>query len=293
MNLTNITSIKALLSSHGLTLKKNLGQNFLINEHILEKIVATADIKPDDTILEIGAGIGTLTCKLAEKTSNVIAVEKDFTLIPLLRETLKEKQLQERVIILENDALRIDPPNTSYKIVANIPYLITSPLINHFLKDVTLRHSKGDIMPARPPLLMTLMVQKEVAEKITAREGKLNMLALNIQTFSDVKMLFHVKAGNFYPQPKVDSAVIQIKPLALPRVTCDLLNYFKIISAGFQSKRKNLANALSHNLSIPKETTENWIRSCQINPGARAETLTFQEWEKLTLYTSTRPASKE
>ncbi|MBI2453398.1 ribosomal RNA small subunit methyltransferase A [Candidatus Peregrinibacteria bacterium] len=253
--------------------KKSLGQHFLINKNIIEKIVLEADIKSSDTIIEIGPGLGALTIKLAEKGGEIIAIEKDRRFIPLLKKTFKPFK---NVEIIEGDALKFFPKIKNYKIVANIPYYITSPLLKHYLLDPFIK------MEYAAPKLLLLLVQKEVAEKICAKEGKLNVLALNVQTFAKAKIIGIVKAGNFSPKPLVDSAIIKIAVYNKPLVRGDLKKYFDCIHAGFQSKRKNLLNALSHNLKKDKNEIGKILKDAKIDSTRRAETLTIKEWANLT-----------
>lgn len=235
--------------------KKHLGQNFLKSYSVLQKIIAAADLNKDDHVIEIGPGQGFLTEALLEKAGKVTAIEKDHDLIEPLQEKFPDLDL------IEGDALKFSPPETPYKVVANIPYYITSPLINHFLKDT----------PHHPEFLV-LMTQKEVANKAAAKPGKLNVLALNIQTFGNIKKICKVPASAFSPQPKVESAVIKITPHKEPLVPEKILpTYFKLISNAFSQKRKMLGNTLG------KETCE----KAGIDPMKRPQHLTIQEWAQL------------
>lgn len=235
--------------------KKHLGQNFLINKSTLQKIIATADLTDQDHVIEIGPGKGFLTKKLLEKAGKVTAIEKDPDLIPFLKENFPKLNL------IQGDALKFSPPSAPYKIVANIPYYITSPLINHFLKDTSHR-----------PELLVLMTQKEVANKAIAKPGKLSVLALNIQTFAEIKRVCRVPASHFNPQPKVNSAVIKITPYKEPLVPEKLLpTYFKLISLAFSQKRKMLGNTLG------KELCE----KAGIDPALRPQMLSIEDWKKI------------
>ena len=234
--------------------KKHLGQNFLHSTGTLHKIIQAAELTDSDHVVEVGPGKGFLTEKLLEKAGSVTAIEKDSDLIPLLQNKFPNLDL------IEGDALKFSPPK-KYKLVANIPYYITSPLINHFLKDQESR-----------PELIVLMTQKEVAEKATAKPGKLSVLALNIQTFGEIKHVCKVPAGNFSPAPKVDSAVIKITPFASPLVPAELLPiYFKLIETAFTQKRKMIRN------TVPKEALE----KAGIDPTLRPQMLTIENWTKL------------
>jgi len=234
--------------------KKHLGQNFLNNKLTLQKIITAADLTDRDHIIEVGPGKGFLTKKLLEKAKKVTAIEKDSDLIPILEEKFPKLNL------IHEDALTFKPPK-KYKLVANIPYYITSPLINHFLKN-----------QKNKPELMVLMVQKEVATKALAKPGDLSVLALNIQTFAEVKKVTRVPASHFSPKPKVDSAVIKITPYKKPLVPDKLLPaYFQLISDAFSQKRKMIRSTL------PKEI----IEKTGIDPTSRPQELTIENWKEL------------
>lgn len=236
---TKIGEIKKILGEQ--KAKKNFGQNFLTNPGVLQKMIEAAELDKNDTVVEIGPGLGTLTIALAAVAGKIIAVEKDKNLIPILQENLKHFT---NVSLIEMDALNFNPPQKKYKIVANIPYNITSPLIDHFIRDQYMtQYNKYRCNIAIPSMLL-LMVQYEVAKKITAMPPDMNVLALHVQTFANIKYLFKVSKGSFYPSPKVDSAVIKITPLLKPRVNCDLKIYFDAIHRAFSQKRKQLKRSL-------------------------------------------------
>src|SRR3989344_5972122 len=222
------------------TPKKSLGQNFLVNPHILDKIISAAEISKDDVILEVGPGTGNLTKKLAEKAKKVIAIEKDHRLIEPLKQTFKNHS---NVEIMRGDILDtktdfvLQSPSLSdkYKIVANIPYYITSNLLR-------------TIFEAWPkPKLIVLTVQKEVAKRIVAKPPDMNLLALSVQFYSEPKIISYISRGSFRPMPKVDSAIIKLTPrnnehgaMNTADAHCSLLtdHFFKLIRAGFSGKRK-------------------------------------------------------
>ncbi len=246
-----------LLEKYRLHPNKALGQNFLLDENVLDKIVEAAEVNKDDTIIEVGPGLGVLTRKLAEKAKHVIALELDRGMVVLLE---RENELLKNVQFLHQDALKYDPPSdTDYKLVANIPYYITSPLISHFL------------MAENRPKKIVVLIQKEVAEKICAPEGKLNVIALHVQMFGKPRIVTKVKPGSFFPAPKVDSAVLEIDVYDKP-VVDDYMKLYKIIHRAFSQKRKKLTNTLPE---IKDKLIELELGSL------RPERLTLEDWEKL------------
>ncbi|GAG55517.1 unnamed protein product [marine sediment metagenome] len=281
MDLTSIKTIKEILKKQGIQPSKRLGQNFLINKKVLFKIISSADITKKDIILEIGPGLGTLTLEIAKKAKKVITVEKDPKMIEILKETLKNFK---NVKIIQGDILKYNFQSIfnfqfskKYKIVANLPYYIVSPVIRKFLES------------KYPPKEMFLMVQKEVAQRICAKPPKMSILAVAVQFYAEPKILFKGSKGSFWPQPKVDSAFLKIKPFSKPKeVNPDL--FFKIVKAGFSHPRKQLANNLSkglalsppNGLKLDKEQIKTLLLDIGIEPSIRAEVLTIDNWIKLT-----------
>lgn len=269
MELTSLNTIKNLLAKYDTRPSKGLGQNFLIDKNVLQKIITCADIKPTDIVLEVGPGIGTLTQELAKKAKKVIAVEKDDTMIEVLKETLKnltnvEVENCDILEFIENWKLKIK----NYKVIANIPYYLTSPLIRKLLE------------AENKPDFMVLMVQKEVAQRICAKIGDMNLLAVSVQFYATPKIISFVKKGCFYPSPKIDSAIIKITPTKKPAINPE--EFFKVVKAGFSHPRKQLLNNFSTTLDIEKEKITKWLLKNNIKPTQRAETLSIQNWESLT-----------
>ena len=263
-------NIRSLLNQYGLKPSKGLGQNFLTDEIILEEIVSKAAISPMNTVLEIGPGLGSLTRHLALIAKMVIAVELDRKLIPPLREILKSYK---NVQLVQGDILRKNPGDLikkgKYQVVANIPYYITSNVIRHLLE--------SDIRPER----IVITVQKEIAERICS-EKKASLLSISIRVFGEPSILMHIPAKAFYPKPKVDSAVIQIKLSEDAYITSNELDdFFRIVKAGFGQKRKTLRNSLSSGLHLSKDDIEFILTSAGIDPRRRAETLDLNEWKTL------------
>lgn len=278
MNLTSKNVIKSLLNKYRTRPFKGWGQNFLIDKSILRKIVESAHLQPDDIILEIGPGIGTLTRELAKRVKKVIAIEKDKKMVEILKETLKDFG---NVKIFQGDILKSKIQylisNIQYKVVANLPYYIVSPVTRKFLEKVEVK-----------PRYMILMVQKEVAQRICARPPEMSLLAVSVQFYSKPEILFYVPKNSFWPQPKVDGATIKIVPNS-PLVFSTIVKnaskkslFFRIVKAGFSQPRKQIANNLSKMLKLDKEEIKQWLLKNKIEPSQRAETLSIEDWIKLT-----------
>ncbi|MBZ9578244.1 ribosomal RNA small subunit methyltransferase A [Patescibacteria group bacterium] len=272
MDLTLKKVVKYLLKKYGAYPSKRFGQNFLIDKSALKKIVESANLHLKDIVLEIGPGIGTLTKEIAKKVKRVIAIEKDKKMIEILKETLNDFK---NVKIIQEDILKIDPKyyilNTKhYKIVANLPYYIVSPVIRKFLE------SKN------PPEFMILMVQKEVAQRICSKPPKMSLLAVSVQFHAKPKIISFVLKKSFWPQPKVDGAIIELSKIRSQKSKIFTDLFFKIVKAGFSQPRKQLANNLSKGLELDKERIKKWLLKNKIKPTQRAETLSVQDWIKLT-----------
>jgi len=262
----------ALLREYGLRPKKKLGQNFLQDPAILDKIVSIADVTEKDTVLEIGPGLGSLTRHLAAAAKEVLAVEIDGEMIPPLKASLSGYA---NATIIQGDMLQTTPSEIikvpEYLVIANIPYYITSALLRHLLSN--------DPRPRG----MVLTIQKEVAKRICVEDGKkMSLLALSVQVYGKPEITARIPAGAFYPPPKVDSAVIRIELYPEPRIPADSLDdFFLLAKAGFSQKRKTLRNALAGGLHLSTVETENLLRTAEIDPRRRAETLTLHEWGQL------------
>ena len=269
MNLTSLRLVKEILAKHGIQPSKGLGQNFLIDRGAIKKLVDASSIKADDTIVEIGPGIGTLTQELALMARKLIAVEKDAKMIEILRETLSEFK---NIEIIHADALKstYKLPATNYKLVSNLPYYITAPTIRKFLEA-----SKAK------PYSMTVIVQKEVAQRICAKPPEMSILAASVQVYATPKIISYVKKTAFWPQPKVDAAILQITPFPQP-YSIDFPKFFTVVKAGFKQPRKQLVNNLSKELALPRAQAEQWLLQNTVQPTRRAETLSIQDWINLT-----------
>lgn len=264
-------NVPALLRDFGLHAKKSLGQNFLVDEAALRRVASAADLRPDETVLEIGPGVGSLTRHLAETAAQVIAVELDEALLPALRQVL---QPYGNVRVVMGDILSLPRPafvpETAYAVVANIPYYITAAILRRLLA-----------APPRPTRL-TLTVQKEVADRLCAQPGALSLLAVSVQFYARPRRVAVIPAGAFYPRPQVDSAVVRLDVLPQPAVSVpDEETFFRVVKAGFSQKRKQLHNALAGGLALPGAQARALLLSAGIDPAARAETLTLADWGRL------------
>lgn len=257
-----LSNYKNLLKKHGVKPSKRLGQNFLIDKNVLKKIIRTANLSPEDVVLEVGPGLGILTQELAKGAKQVIAVEKDKRMCEILAEVLNAGNVR-NVRIVNQDILKFDPYTLcpkSYTLIANLPYYLTTPAIRKFLET------------KNPPQEIILVIQKEVAQRITAKPGKMSILTVSVQFYAEPKIISYVSKESFWPQPKVDSAIIKIVPKRWQKdINTEL--FFKIVKAGFSSKRKMLKNNLKLDESI--------LKKLGLNPKVRAENLSIQDWLKI------------
>jgi len=284
MNLTNKKIIKDLLKKYGAKAEKYLGQHFILSKKALAQMIESAEIKKTDTVIEIGPGLGTLTQELAKTGAKIIAVEKDPLMLNILKETLT---VHKNIKIIQADARQLsishpagDHPkggdfqfSKKYKIVANLPYNVATFLIHQWLE------------AEKPPQLMILMVQKEVAQRICAKPPRMNLLAVSVQFYADAKIIDYVPAEAFWPRPKVDSAIIKITPKenAVFPAIANKTAYFKVVKAGFSQPRKQLAGNLAKKLNIPKEKIPLMFQKLDIPDRARAENLSVEQWTSLAI----------
>ena len=279
-NLVDPKNTIEVLKKYGFTFSKRFGQNFLIDAHVLKKIVSAAEIGPEDFVLEIGPGIGTLTEALAAAAKHVFAVEIDDKLIPILKDTLAHCP---NVTVIHDDILKVDIQALSevecggkpLKLVANLPYYITTPIVMGLLES----HA--------PVESITVMVQKEVAERMQAKPGTKDYgaLSLAVQYYAEPYLVANVPMNCFMPRPDVASAVIRLRIHGTPPVTVrdeDLL--FKVIRASFNVRRKTLANGLKNapELGFTKEEIEEAVRALGKGDAVRGETLTLEEFGRLS-----------
>jgi len=285
--------VRALLREYGLHPIKGLGQNFLVDRRVLCRIVEAAELEPTDVVLEVGPGLGTLTCALAERADHVIAVELDERLVEILSHTLADYP---NVEIVHGDILELDLANLvgykmqdarckalsapcTYKVVANLPYYITSAILRHLLE------------AEAKPQLMVVTVQREVAQRLVAGPGQMSLLAVSVQFYGEPQIVARVPARAFYPSPQVSSAVVRIDVRESPPFEVeDVDRFFAVVRAGFSQRRKQLRNSLSQGLRMPVEEAVEALRRCGIDERRRAQSLSVEEWGRLYREFSIKPA---
>jgi 16S rRNA (adenine1518-N6/adenine1519-N6)-dimethyltransferase len=267
-----LVQTKRRLRQAGLKARKGLGQHFLVDGEVLEFITSAAGLSPDDLVVEVGPGLGILTEALAKKAGGVIAIELDDRLAALLKKTLASFK---NVTIVNDDVLNIEPEemlkrqkSPLYKVVANLPYYITSPVLRHFLT------------ASAKPGVMVVMVQQEVAEAIAAQPGDMSLLSVSVQFYGRPEIVRRVPAQAFYPAPEVGSALLRIELYPEPAVV-DEGGFFELVRAGFSAPRKQIGNSLSQGLGLPKEGVLPLLEKAEIDWQRRAETLTLEEWARL------------
>jgi len=278
-----LAETRRLLRRSDLQARKGLGQHFLIDEEVLKLITSAAGLTATDVVMEIGPGLGVLTRELAGQSGWVVAIELDSKLADILQQSLASFN---NVAIINDDILRIDPAillreqkagfppviasPLSYKVVANLPYYITSPVLRHFLE------------ASLKPQTIVVMVQKEVAEVITAKPGQMSVLSISVQFYGEPTIIGYVPARCFYPAPEVDSAILKIELYPQPPVAVtDREGFFRVVRAGFSARRKQIGNSLAQGLELSKAECLSLLGKTSILPQRRAETLTIDEWVKL------------
>ncbi|MFC1656907.1 16S rRNA (adenine(1518)-N(6)/adenine(1519)-N(6))-dimethyltransferase RsmA [Patescibacteria group bacterium] len=278
MDLCNVSNLRKILKEQGLWAKKTLGQHFLVNREILKFIIKAAELKKDDYVIEVGAGLGTLSLEILETGAKLLAVEKDTEIIDVLKKNTKGF---ENIEIIEADILKMSNqdlgivPNLKYKVVANLPYYITSPVLQYFLEK------------EEKPQELVLMVQREVAKRITAGPGDLSILAISVQIYGKPEIVCEASRSNFFPEPQVDSTVIKITPYG--KLFFDIKDkklFFQIVKAGFGERRKQLHNSLAGGLNLPESEIKKMLDAANVNPTWRAENLSILDWKKIYDYIS-------
>jgi 16S rRNA (adenine1518-N6/adenine1519-N6)-dimethyltransferase len=270
---------RQLLRQFGFKPKKRLGQHFLVDEAVLERILSTVELSPEDIVVEIGPGLGILTEGLAKRGARVIAVELDSKLVALLKKRLASFP---DVKIIHADILKVNPRQLlqnnltasefirGYKVIANLPYYITSPVLSHFLE------------AQHRPSEMVVMVQKEVGEAIAATPGKMSLLSVKTQFYSKPTIVSYVPSASFYPPPKVDSVILRLDVYSQqPIEVSDVASFFYIVMHGFSSPRKQLRNSLAHSLQMLPSQVASLLDKAGIEAKRRAETLSLEEWREL------------
>ena len=271
--LSDIGTIKELLSRHGFSFSKALGQNFLVNPSVCPRMAESCGAGQGVGVLEIGPGIGVLTQELCQLADKVVAVELDKRLLPVLGETLAEF---DNIRIVNADVLKLDLnrliaeefDGLEVVVCANLPYYITSPVIMKLLED------------RLPVKAITVMVQKEAAQRICAPVGsrESGAVTVSVNYYAEPELLFHVSAGSFMPAPKVDSAVMRLKVSQKPPVDCDAATFFRTVKAAFSQRRKVIANSLSAGLGMSKADAAALLEQAGVAPNARAEQLSLQDF---------------
>lgn len=273
-NLSNISVIRDVLSRHGFSFSKGLGQNFLINPTVCPRMAEMGNAQPGWGMIEIGAGVGVLTAELAQRADKVVCIEIDSRLLPILDETLAE---YDNIKIVNQDVLKVDLhkliaeqfPNMPVAVCANLPYYITSPIIMNLLE-------------SRLPISsLTVMVQKEAAQRICAMPGsrEVGAVSIAVRYYCEPKVLFQVSRGSFMPAPDVDSTVIRLDIRKQPAVDVKREeDFFRVVKAAFSQRRKTLSNTLSSGLSMNKTQIAELLERAGVASNLRAEQLSMQQF---------------
>lgn len=259
---------KTILRESGLRPQRRFSQSFLTDQNIADDIVKAAGLTRDDTVLEVGPGLGILTQRLVRQAGRVRAVEIDRGLAARLETEIRDEHLT----VVQGDALDFDPLDLdwgAYKLVANLPYHLTSHLLMRFLYEIA------------PPAMAVVMVQREVAERIAAKEGELTYLSVAVQNVCDVETVRNVASGAFYPRPKVNSTVLRFTPRVDPELIAGEREFLKFVRAGFAQPRKRLANSLCQGLQIPRAAVEPLLDEIGLPDEIRAHELTIETWHDL------------
>jgi 16S rRNA (adenine1518-N6/adenine1519-N6)-dimethyltransferase len=267
-----MTNPKQLLSQYGIFPRKKWGQNFLYDPNTLAKIADTAELTPEDIVLEIGPGTGTLTKVLAERARQVFSVEIDERFLPILEDELVD---YDNVELILDDFLKVDVldlvGDNDFVVVANVPYYITSAILRHLLQS------------PRPPRRLVMTVQYELAERMLEQPPRMNLLAVSVQFFGKPEIITRLKPDVFWPRPAIDSAVIKIDTYDQPVIPLpSVKQFFRVVRAGFGQKRKQLKNSLGSGLGIKAKAAGELLEEAGIDPKRRAETVTLEEWATLT-----------
>jgi 16S rRNA (adenine1518-N6/adenine1519-N6)-dimethyltransferase len=266
MDLTNPSDVRVALQLAGLKASKGLGQHFLVDRPSLEAMLAAGELNPEDTVLEIGPGLGVMTTPLTQTVHQVVVVEQDPALARLL-----EQDAPPNLRVVQGDIMQFDLTTLplGYKVVANIPYYLTSGLLRRLLE------------ATNRPQLLALLIQKEVAQRVAAKPGKMSTLAFSVQYYGQPQLLQLVPRHLFWPPPKVDSAILQVRVTDQPAFAADRDKLFRLVKAGFGEKRKMLKNSLAGGLNMGMELAARLIEEAQLPANARAQELSLPEWERL------------
>jgi 16S rRNA (adenine1518-N6/adenine1519-N6)-dimethyltransferase len=268
----SLMNARKLLQKYKIRPNRRLGQNFLVDPRSLSKVITAAELTGEENVLEVGAGLGALTCRLAQVAQQVFSVEVDRRFLPLLEEVAGH---YENVTLIYGDILELNLTTIieegSYMVIANIPYNITSALIRHLLES------------DKPAERLVLTVQCEVAERIIAEPGSLSLLAVSVQIYGKPQIAARIPAKAFYPKPKIDSAVLRVDIHPEPIVgQAYLPTLFRLARAGFGQKRKQLRNSLAGGLRLSPSVVVEWLQQAAIPPTSRAQELGLDAWVQLT-----------
>lgn len=263
---------REMLEAFGLNPKKRLGQNFMHDPNTIDKIAVTAEIMPDDTVVEIGPGTGELTARLAQSARHVMAIEVDERLQPLLEERFADTK---NVYLVFGDVLKTNVAQLvgakDFLVVANVPYYITTAILEHVLS------------PQHRPKRLVITMQYEVAQRICAKAGDMSLLAVSIQYYGKPQIISKLNPAVFWPRPGVNSALLRVDCYERPIVdTPSDEVFFRVVKAGFSQKRKQLRNSLSGGLQIKNKVAQGYLNTADIDSKRRAETLTLEEWARLS-----------
>lgn len=266
----SLGGIRQELRRLGVRPRKALGQNFLVDHQVLARILKAAEVGSADEVLEVGPGLGALTGELAERARRVVAVELDRRLAERLGELA---QARPHLEVVNADILALDLSQyfrpRQYKVVANLPYYITSAALRHFLQSPC------------PPALLVVMVQREVAQRIVARPGQMSLLSVSVQFFGHPRLVGRVPARAFYPPPKVESALVRVDVYERPAVEAPVEGFFRLVHAGFAQPRKQLRNSLAQGAGLPPPQAEALLREAGLDERRRPGSLALAEWGRL------------
>ncbi len=278
MDLSNPSTLKQIMAAHGIRPQHRLGQNFLTDSRVLDAIVKGAEIGPDDVVLEIGPGLGTLTQRLAQASALVVCIELDRNLVEILKETVQAQY--RNVEVVHGDAAHVDlhkllaerlPMGRRAKVAANLPYYVTTPLVMRLLEE--------DL----PLDQIVVMVQKEVADRMISPPGskEYGALSVAVQYHTEPRIVTRVSRGAFLPPPDVDSAVVGMRVRTIPPVQAPQEGFFRVVKAAFGQRRKTLNNALTGGLGVEKQVIQDALTRAGIEPSRRGETLSLEEFASL------------
>jgi 16S rRNA (adenine1518-N6/adenine1519-N6)-dimethyltransferase len=259
--------LKILLKNQGISPSKGLGQNFLVDQGAIKRMVSAIGALKTDTVVEIGPGLGVLTEELLKSAKRVVAVEKDPHMVKILEE---EYGFDKNLELVNADVLKWTSREKDYILAGNIPFYLTAPVIRRFLE------------AENRPREIILVIQKEVAQRICAKPPEMSILAVSVQVYAETKIMSYIKKDSFWPRPKIDSAIIRITPRANAGENVNIEEFFKIVKAGFSHPRKQILNNLAKGLKLDKEKIRSWLAENNLDPTQRAETLSLGDWLRLS-----------